>query len=239
MNTSKSSISQSGMSASTTNVPTLRPCRRGAFLTACTAVIAVMATVGVSAAFASNGAATGSGLGLVAAASPDLTMPASQKALPIPTQAELAVRSQACTFQERSALTDYSARIAEADSIEEARALARRPSKLARRALVTASWVAPRADSLSAAKQRLERFEGQLAAAATPRDVAHQFDALTRTPNSGDEGMSPIQLADLNVDDVQVSGPGGCHYSTGEIIAVVIGFILFIIPGILLMVVLC
>lgn len=49
----------------------------------------------------------------------------------------------------------------------------------------------------------------------------------------------PIQLADLEVENADVRGPGSCHYSTGEIIAVVIGFILFIIPGIILLIVLC
>ena len=48
-----------------------------------------------------------------------------------------------------------------------------------------------------------------------------------------------VQVADLEVGNADVSGPGGCHYSTGEIVAIVIGFILFIIPGIMLLFVLC
>jgi hypothetical protein len=48
-----------------------------------------------------------------------------------------------------------------------------------------------------------------------------------------------LQVADLEVGEANVSGPGKCHYSVGEIVAIVIGFILFIIPGSILLFVLC
>ena len=46
-------------------------------------------------------------------------------------------------------------------------------------------------------------------------------------------GLDNDRAAHVNI------GSGGCDYSTGELIAIVIGLILGIIPGIILLVVLC
>lgn len=164
----------------------------------------------------------------------------------IPSSGDIARRTHGCTFQERAALTDYSSRIGQAESVEEARRLAARPTQMARRALGVATWVAPGADSLNSAHARLEQFEGRLAMASTPSDVAGEFDQLIGaadlTHGSSADGSAedePMMLADLNIENAEVHGPAGCHYSTGEVVAVVIGFLLFIIPGIILLVVLC
>ena len=39
--------------------------------------------------------------------------------------------------------------------------------------------------------------------------------------------------------DVRVGGGGGCHYTSAEVIAIILGFFLFIIPGIILLIVFC
>lgn len=39
--------------------------------------------------------------------------------------------------------------------------------------------------------------------------------------------------------DVEVGKGGGCSYDTTEIIAIILGFLFFIIPGIILLIVFC
>jgi hypothetical protein len=166
----------------------------------------------------------------------------SSGALSTPSAEQLAGRTQGCTLQERGALTDYSRKIAAAQDVDAARGLASRPAGLARRALGVATWVAPQTESLGAAKERLQAFENRLAMASTPAAVAEEFDVLVGAADARVEpvgGADPMQLADLTIDNAEVHGPAGCHYSTGEVIAVIFGFLLFIIPGIILLVVLC
>jgi hypothetical protein len=50
--------------------------------------------------------------------------------------------------------------------------------------------------------------------------------------------LMPIIIAMASAAHVNI-GSGGCDYSTGELIAIVVGLILGIIPGIILLVVLC
>jgi hypothetical protein len=143
----------------------------------------------------------------------------------------------ACTAHELAALSSYGERIADAESVEEAREMALRPSRMARKALGMATWVAPGTESFKEAGGDLERYEARIASAGSTEEVVRTYDELTAGNAGGEE--RPVLLADLQVGDAQVSGPGSCHYNTGEIIAVVIGFILFIIPGIILLIVLC
>ena len=69
--------------------------------------------------------------------------------------------------------------------------------------------------SLALASSRLDAFHGEVARARTPGEVA---DALSGT-------LQPRTTK--------------CEYSTGEIIAIVLGLILGIIPGIILAILLC
>jgi len=121
-------------------------------------------------------------------------------------------------------LQRYRDLVAAAASAEEARALATRPSGMARRALGAARRLAPWSGSLRHAHGELVGYEGRVAKAQTPAEAAQEFEGLVRLAGNG----------------VTVGGNSGrCHYDTAEIIAIVLGFILFIIPGIILLIVLC
>jgi hypothetical protein len=76
--------------------------------------------------------------------------------------------------------------------------------------------------------------------------VASAFADLVQLASAGRPGSFVVSGATVAADvDVGVNGldeetnGDGCDYSTGEIIAIVIGFILGIIPGIILLIVLC
>ncbi|MFZ2404634.1 MAG: hypothetical protein WAW41_05820, partial [Methylobacter sp.] len=55
------------------------------------------------------------------------------------------------------------------------------------------------------------------------------------------DAFSGMMLAGLDNDSAArvTAGNASCNYSTGEIIAIVVGLILGIIPGLILLVVLC
>jgi len=121
-------------------------------------------------------------------------------------------------------LQRYRDLVAAAASAEEARALATRPSSLARRALGAARRLAPWSGSLRDAHRKLLGYEGRVAKAQTPAEAAREFEGLVRLAGNG----------------VSVGGNSGrCDYDTTEIIAIVLGFIFFIIPGIILLIVFC
>jgi hypothetical protein len=122
-------------------------------------------------------------------------------------------------------LERYRDLVAEAESAEAARALASRPSRLARRALGAARRLLPWSGGLRDAHGKLLAYEGRVAKTQTPAEAAREFEGLVRL--AGGSGVT-------------VGGNSGrCHYTTLEIIAIVLGFLLFIIPGIILLIVLC
>lgn len=114
--------------------------------------------------------------------------------------------------------------IAAAPTAEDARALAAPPLSLAASALARASSLLPGSKALEASQRRLETGEQLVASAGSPAAVASAFGVAV----SG----KPV-LADVEVD------PPSCHYTTLEIVAIVLGFILGIIPGLILLVLLC
>lgn len=133
----------------------------------------------------------------------------------------LAVPRCAC---DRGALEDFRNEIASAGTLAEAQRLAAQPVQLARSALARARWLAPGGAELAEKERQLRDGEYAIAAAATPEAVAGAFTvAVTGSP----------VLADVNVD------APNCHYTTWEIVAIVLGFILGIIPGIILLIILC
>jgi hypothetical protein len=121
-------------------------------------------------------------------------------------------------------LQRYRELVAAASSAEEARALATRPSSLARRALGAAKRLAPWSGSLRDAHRKLLSYESRVAKAQTSAEAAREFEGLVQLAGNG----------------VTVGGNSGrCSYTTTEIIAIVLGFIFFIIPGIILLIVFC
>ncbi|MDD4914118.1 MAG: hypothetical protein PHW13_03640 [Methylococcales bacterium] len=116
--------------------------------------------------------------------------------------------------------------IATAETVEQARIMALAPTEQAIDALDNASIIMPIGDDLIAAKNRLNEARTRMLAAVSQKQVADEF--------------SGIMLAGLddNAANLKV-GSTGCHYTTGEVIAIVIGLILGIIPGLVLLVLLC
>jgi hypothetical protein len=82
-------------------------------------------------------------------------------------------------------LQRYRDLVAAATSAEEARALATRPSNLARRALGAAQRLAPWSGSLRDAHGKLLAYEGRVAKAQTPAEAAREFEGLVRLAGSG------------------------------------------------------
>ena len=154
----------------------------------------------------------------------------------VPSANDFTNGSFTCTPEHFAVVTERQRRIAEAPTVEEARDLALTPARAARRALRVAGIVVPTSTKLADAQGRLAAFETRVQESATPAAVADEFGTLLDLQLRSGE---LLQVADLEVGNGEVSGPGKCHYSTGEIIAVIIGFILFIIPGIILLLVLC
>jgi hypothetical protein len=121
-------------------------------------------------------------------------------------------------------LQRYRDLVAAASSAEEARVLATRPSGLARRALGAAQRFAPWSQSVRDARRELLGYEDRVAKAQTPAEAAREFEGLVRLAGNG----------------VSIGGNSGrCNYTTAEIIAIILGFILFIIPGIILLILFC
>ena len=117
--------------------------------------------------------------------------------------------------------------ISAAGSLNEARTLALAPTTEAIDALSNARSIMPFSEDLRLAETRLSDARSRIEAADTPDQVADEFS-----------GMMLAGLDDDRVAGVSL-GKVGCNYSTGETIAIVVGLILGIIPGLILLVVLC
>jgi hypothetical protein len=113
-----------------------------------------------------------------------------------------------------------------AESVEKAREIALTPTAVAMDALDNAHVILPFSDDLTAAKTRLYTARTRILAASSQKQVADE--------------LSGLMLAGLDDNAANVSvGKTGCHYSTGEVVAIVLGLILGIIPGLILLVLLC
>lgn len=114
-----------------------------------------------------------------------------------------------------------------ANNLNEARALALAPTADAISALKNARAVMPFNEDLRAAETKLSDARLRIENANTSDQIANEFSAMMLA------GLDDDRAAGVDV------GPADCDYSTGEIIAIVIGLILGIIPGLILLVVLC
>jgi len=106
-------------------------------------------------------------------------------------------------------------KIESATTLDEAREIATRDTLRAQSILGRARRIAPGSVALADARSELDAYHARVARASSRSDVAGAF-STTFTPKVK-----------------------SCDFSTGEIIAIVLGFILGIIPGIILLILLC
>ena len=118
-------------------------------------------------------------------------------------------------------------KIADADSLNDARILALTPTAAAIGALRNARSIVPFNTDLRLAETRLTDMYSRIEAADTPHQVANEFSGMMLAKLDNDKA------ATLKV------GKTGCDYSTGDLIAIVVGLILGIIPGLIMLIVLC
>jgi hypothetical protein len=117
--------------------------------------------------------------------------------------------------------------IAVAGTVNQAQAIALAPTDGAIGALKNARTIMPLSDDLRIAETRLSDARSRILVASSQEQVADEFS-----------GMMLAGLDDDRAAHVSV-GNASCNYSTGETIAIVVGLILGIIPGLILLVVLC
>lgn len=132
--------------------------------------------------------------------------------------------SRAATHAE---LSQFKSKIAAAETIIQAKEMAIEPADMAIEALKNANAILPFNDDLRKAQTRLSEARSRILLASSQEQVADAFS-----------GMMLAGLDDDSAARVSV-GNESCNYSTGEVIAIVIGLILGIIPGLILLVVLC
>jgi len=131
-----------------------------------------------------------------------------------------------CGCVDRAEITALQDRIAKAPSLDEAKALALAPVELAHDALSRALWLAPHSRSIRTAERRLSVYRADVRRARSEAEVAHEFGQLVRLADSGGVAIDAHIMS-------------SCHYTTWEIVAIVLGFILGILPGIILLIILC
>ncbi len=129
--------------------------------------------------------------------------------------------------EQQQELRQLKKEITAADTVVEARTMALAPTDGAIGALRNARSIMPFSDDLRSAETRLNDARSKIILASSQEQVADEFDGM--------------MLAGLDDDSLATASAGGksCDYSTGETVAIVIGLILGIIPGLILLAVLC
>lgn len=120
---------------------------------------------------------------------------------------------QCLTVDQTAQLTAFQTRLAAAGSTADAAALAHRRLAQAERVLGDARGLAPRNAGLLEGQARIDALQAAVDGAESPEAIANLFGARHTALK--------------------------CDMNTGEIVATVLGFILGIIPGIILMILLC
>ena len=148
----------------------------------------------------------------------------------------LTAKLPGCGCESREELLATRDRIAAASDLEAAQALALEDVTLARRALGAARRIAPFSEDLANAHGRLERYEREVRGAESVASVTLRFEDLVQIASAHEiVGVD----GDYDGGDSVHGKRFGCALSTGELVAVVLGFILGIIPGIILLLLLC
>lgn len=146
-----------------------------------------------------------------------------------PTTSSMELIKSACPTDsgQYGELSQLKKEITSAKSLSDARKMALAPTDDAIGALKNARAIMPFSDDLRLAESRLSDARSRIIVASSQAEVADEFS-----------GMMLAGLDNDNVANVSAGG-GSCNYSTGETIAIVIGLILGIIPGLILLVLLC
>lgn len=146
-----------------------------------------------------------------------------------PSAGSLELIKSSCTSgpDQYNELVQLKNEIAAAGTVDQARTMALAPTDGAIDALKNARTVMPLSDDLMTAETRLSDARSRILVASSQEQVADEFSGMMLA------GLDNDRAAHVSV------GKTGCDYSTGEIIAIVIGLILGIIPGLILLVVLC
>jgi hypothetical protein len=121
------------------------------------------------------------------------------------------------TDVDRAHLGAFRDQIANAKTPEDAREMALTQTRLGHAAINRAARLFSESNALADAQMRLDTFDAGVKASTTQQEVAAQFDALLLT--------HPLS--------------GQCMYTTIEIIVIIIGFVLGILPGILFLFLFC
>lgn len=149
---------------------------------------------------------------LLALALPALTLAPVAQASPAK-----ATKAQCMTETQRAELSRFQKRLEKQDSLEDAQRIADRKLRRAEGVLTKAKGLAPNDMGIEEGMQRAEDMHIRVDAAQTPAEVAAAFDVPAAAPAAGFD----------------------CDLTTGETIATVLGFILGILPGIILLILLC
>lgn len=128
-----------------------------------------------------------------------------------------AATAECPSAEHHAQLTALRDRIAGAESTEEAQELALDQTRLGHEAIDRARQLFPADADIAEADARLTAFEEGIAAATSPAQVADQLDTLDQTGATA----------------------GRCDYTNGEIVVIIIGFLLGILPGILFLFLFC
>lgn len=138
--------------------------------------------------------------------------------------------AEACMCDASDELRQVADSIRGGATVDEARRLATQPTSLAGDALQRARWLVPGgSEDLERAYRRIRDYEARVGSAATSEQIASEFESMFLTQRAA---IGPPVAADVGDGD-------GCDFSTGEIIAIVLGFIFGILPGIILLILLC
>ena len=152
---------------------------------------------------------------------------AAANALPEAGHSNLVMTSRISGQEQHPDLVRLRDKISEVDNLNEARTLALTPTIAAIGALKNARSIMPFSEDLRLAEARLAATHSRIEAANTPQQVANEFSGMMLAGLDNDKAAS-VKM-----------GKVGCSYSTGEVIAIVVGLILGIIPGLILLIVLC
>jgi hypothetical protein len=146
-----------------------------------------------------------------------------------PSTGAMDLIKSACTVEpaQYPELARLKQEIVAANDIDQARKLALAPTDDAINALKNARNMIPFSEDLRTAENRLDNARSRIMLASSQDQVADEFDGMMLA------GLDNDRAAHVNI------GSGSCNYSTGELIAIAIGLILGIIPGLILLVVLC